>query len=208
MSDSVFTKMPVGQRVSADGTQPHGRAGRTFEQMVSQVHGRYTEQASRGNIFFANTLLTGKVIWSTEAATGGPVLWNGSSTHVAAILGIGFGVYLASNAAVAFGLTGGYDQNVTFATSTAISSECSTLIGSTVSRVSAFSSATTNTNRWFMPLGSLTTEGLDTTDHHFNWIDLGGMIVLPQYSFVSPAVSAAATDVDMEITIVWEEVPV
>ena len=80
MSDAYYRRLFVGETHAADGTQPYGRASRTFEQVVSQVHGQYYEQAKRGNIFFGQATVTAPVIFSTEAGTGGPLLWNGSVT--------------------------------------------------------------------------------------------------------------------------------
>ena len=207
MAQDVLRELFVGETTAGDGTTPYGRATRTFEQAVTQVHGRHYEQASRGNIFFANTLLTGKVIYTTEAATGGPVLLNLSGTHNASILGIGFGVYTAADADGAIGLTGSYGYSATFATSSAITTQGCLLVNSSTPRMEVYSSATTNTNRWFMPLGSIVTAALNLGNSAWNWIDLGGMVVVPSGSAIAVSVSEAIADIDMEITMVWEEVP-
>ena len=53
MSDAYYRRLFVGDTQAADGTQPYGRAGRTFEQLMSNVHAQYTEQSRRGNIYWA-----------------------------------------------------------------------------------------------------------------------------------------------------------
>jgi hypothetical protein len=55
------------------------------------LHGRFYEQASRGNIYTAHAIVTA-VIYTTAAGTGGPLLWNGSTTALASILAVGWGI--------------------------------------------------------------------------------------------------------------------
>ena len=198
----------VGPYVGTDGVRTQGRAGRTGEQMVSQVHGQYYEQSHRGNIFMAQAIITAPVIWTTEAGTGGPLLWNGSSSVKASILAVGWGVSTVSTVAAVIGLTGGYDQTSAPTSTTAIDSQGSLDGGNVTPQTSVYRVGTTGTNRWFLPLGDLNTGALTTRPSTMNWIDLGGMVSLKQYGFVSFAASATASTTVMNVCIIWEEVPV
>ena len=208
MAQDVHRILSVGETTASDGTRPYGRATRTFEQAVTQVHSKYYEQASRGRIFFANTLVTGKVIYTTEAATGGPVLLNLSTTHNAAIIGIGFGTYIASDGVGALGLTGSYGYTATFATSSAITTQGCLLVNASTPRMEVYSTATTNTNRWFMPLIEVGTGATSVITLGQTWVNLDGMVVVPPGSAIAVAASSAMANLDVEVTMVWEEVPV
>ena len=116
-------------------------------------------------------------------------------------------VVAAADADGAIGLTGSYGYSATFSTSTAITTQGCLLVNSSTPRMEVYSSATTNTNRWFMPLGSIVTAALNLGNSAWNWIDLGGMVVVPSGSAIAVSVSEAIADIDMEITMVWEEVP-
>ena len=208
MSNAYERQLYVGPFTGTDGTRSSGRAHRTGEQMVSQVHGRYAEQSIRGNVYMAQAIITAPVIWTTEAGTGGPLLWNGSSTHKASILAVGWGVSTVSTVAAIVGLTGGYDQTAAPTSTTAIDSQGSLDGGNVTSQVNAYRVGTTGTNRWFMALGDLKTGALTTEPGSVNWVDLGGMVTLKQYGFVSFAASATATTTVLNVSIIWEEIPV
>lgn len=82
----------VGQGVgSADGTSPQLRSGRLGDLIASQLHGRYYEQASRGNLFSAmvaattGTIAAGNINGAAAAASTQFALWNplGSGVNLA-----------------------------------------------------------------------------------------------------------------------------
>lgn len=76
---------------SADGTSPQLRAGRLGDLIASQLHGRYYEQASRGNLFSAvlaattGTIAAGNINGAAAAASTQFALWNpvGSGVNLA-----------------------------------------------------------------------------------------------------------------------------
>src|SRR3954468_12104711 len=108
---TIFSVGPPSGVGYADGATPSGpRIAKTGEQVVSELQGRYHEQAARGNIFMAQAIVTAPVIYSTAAGTGGPLLWNGTSTVKASILAVGWGVSTVSTVGAAIGLTGGGGQ--------------------------------------------------------------------------------------------------
>ena len=209
MSNNAYERqLYVGPFTGTDGTRSSGRANRTGEQVVSNVHGDYYEQSNRGNIFMAQAIITAPVIWTTEAGTGGPLLWNGSSTIRASILAVGWGISTVSTVGAAVGLTGGYDQTAAPTTTTAIDSQGCMNGGSDTPQVNAYRVGTTGTNRWFLPLGGLYTGALTVTPDAMNWVRLDGLVSLKQNGFVSFAASATASTTVMNVCIIWEEVPV
>ena len=209
MANEYYRRLFVGETTSADGTQPYGRASRTFEQVTSNVHGAHYEQNKRGNIFMAQAIVTAPVIWTTEAGTGGPLLWNGVSTHDMVILAVGYGLTTESTVEGSFGITGGYGQTAVPTSTTAIDSQGSMDCTSATPLASVFRVGTTGTNRWFIPMGQVSdVAGNTTREAHVTWINLNGIVVVKPNGFVSfMAASATLTTCVVNSFIIWEEVP-
>lgn len=209
MSGNAYERqLYVGPFTGSDATRSSGRASRTGEQVVSQVHGNFYEGSSRGKIFMANAIVTAPVIWTTEAGTGGPLLWNNSSTTVANILAVGFGISVVSTVAGGLGITGGYGQTDAPTSTTAIDNTVCLNSTSTASAVTAYRVGTTGTNRYFFPLMSIYTGALTTQVADMHWIRLDGLISVPYQGFVSVAASATLSTLVVNCAIIWEEVPV
>ncbi len=86
------------------------RQTRTGEMAVTEVHGRYSEQVNRGNVFIASTASTG-IALIVPATTGNhPTLWNplGSGVNIN-IIAVRLGY--VSGTAAAFGLEWAITQN-------------------------------------------------------------------------------------------------
>ena len=71
----------VGQGSFADGTTPPLRSGRQQDLIVSELHGKYYEQVSRGNVFhlgvtWTTTVAAGNVAAATAAASTQFAIWN------------------------------------------------------------------------------------------------------------------------------------
>jgi len=185
------------------------RLGRTGEQIVSTLHGRYYEQASRGNVFTAHAIVTAPVIYTTAAGTGGPLLWNGSTTHKAVILAVGFGVSVVTTVAASLGLTGNTGQTAAPTSTTAVDSVKNCYLGGAAPACTAYRVGTpSSAGNFFHPFGHLHTGALtvDTTGMH--WVDLGGIFVVPSYGWVSIAASATATTTVANFGLIWEEIPI
>ena len=200
----------VGEQNFSDNQTPNQgfRMGRQGEQIHSQLHGRYYEQASRGRLFTAHAIITAPVIFSTAAGTGGPLLWNGSSTHRLAILAVGWGISTVSTVAAVLGLTGGTGQVAAPASTTAVDSVKNCFLGGAAPAASAYRLGTVSAaGNFFHPLGDLKTGALTTEPGSMNWVDVGGMFVVPQYGWISVAASATASTTVGNFAIVWEEIP-
>lgn len=66
----------VGAQSSGDGNSATLRAGRQGDLIVSHLNGRYYEQALRGNLFYAQTALTGVAPGTALGTTGAYTLYN------------------------------------------------------------------------------------------------------------------------------------
>ena len=199
----------VGPRSASDGVSMGSlRGNRTGEQVISLNHGRYAEASGRGKIFMAQAIVTAPVIWTTEAGTGGPLLWNGSSSVVCNILAVGLGQSVAATVAGALGLTGGYGQTAAPTSTTAIDSQSCLYLDTSTPQASVYRVGTTGTNRFFIPFASVGTGALTVVETTLHWIDLGGIVTVPQNGFVSIAASATLTTGVFDMALVWEEIPV
>lgn len=201
----------VGPASYTDNVQPSvgNRYGKHGQMIVNDLHGRYYEQASRGNLFTAHAIVTAPVIYTTAAGTGGPLLWNGSSTHRASIIAVGWGVSTVTTAAAILGLTGGTGQTTAPSSTTAVDSVKNCYLGGQAPAISAYRVGTVAAaGNFFHPLGDLNTGALTTRPGSMNWIDIGGMFVVPQYGWISIAGSATATTTVGNFAIVWEEIPI
>lgn len=201
----------VGPQAYSDNQDPNVgvRLGNHGEQIVGQLHGRYFEQANRGNLFTAHAIVTAPVIYTTAAGTGGPLLWNGSTTHKAVILAVGWGVSVVTTVAAVLGLTGGTGQTSAPTSTTAIDSVKNCYLGGAAPACTAYRVGTVAAaGSFFMPFGDLHTGALTVDTGSMNWFDVGGSIVVPQFGWVSVAASATASTAVGNFGLIWEEIPV
>lgn len=205
---SIDNQAVVGQQSLADGSENRLRSGRTGEQIVSELNGRYYEQAFRKNLFWAHAIVTAPVIYTTAAGTGGPLLYNpAGSTVNAVLLAVGIGVTTVTTVAAALGITGG-PTSAPSAT-TAIDSRTNAFLGQASSvctpyRVGTVSAAGT----FFLPFANLHTGALTVDNAGVLWCDLGGSIIVPPGYFASVAASATASTTVASISMLYGELPV
>lgn len=200
----------AGQQVISDGVVGPIRAGRQGEQIVSELQGRYYEQASRGNMFHAYSINTAPVIWSTAAGTGGPLIWNPSTSgRNVVVLAVTCAVTVVTTVAAALGLTGNTGQVAAPSTTTAIDGRSNALIGGAASIATPYRIGTvTVAGGFFLPLFTLNTGALTVDSAKLGWIDVGGAVVCPPGSWVSLAASATATTTVAQLGMVYAEVPI
>lgn len=200
----------IGPQVAADGSTIPTRAGRLGDTIVSELNGRYYEQAARGRLFVATAIVTAPVIFSTAAGTGGPLVWNPPNSGVnVAVLGVTCGITVVTTVAAALGLTGNTGQTSAPTSTTVIDSRQSGLIGGQASVSTPYRIGTpTNAGGFFFPLLDLHTGALTVDNLGLGWIDVGGAVVAPPGSWVSLAASATATTTVAQLGMVYAEVPV
>lgn len=198
-------ELVTGSRNLADGNQHTMRGGRLGEGMVSQLRGRYSEQASRGNIFIAHNVAAQAVSVALSTTYTGLCLTNpAGSTKDLHILGCNYALSVAPGAIASLHLIGAYSATaVTQGTPLAAPGIQCTRLGASGSLALAASAATIPTPNYIMALGSgFTATNLYATTP--SWIDIGGAIVLPPSSFICIGALTAVTGFGC---FVWSEVP-
>lgn len=199
----------VGPQVGADGAVLATRFGRLGDDIVSELNGRYYEQASRGLLFHAFAIVTAPVIFSTAAGTGGPLIWNPpTSGKNVMVLAVTCALTVVTTVAAALGLTGNTGQTSAPTATTAIDQRSSGLIGGQPSISTPYRVGTpTNAGNFFFPLLQLHTGALTVDNLALGWIDVGGAIVCPPGAWVSLAASATATTTVAQLGMLYAEVP-
>lgn len=213
----------VGQTAALDGTQTNLRQGRTGEIILSQAHGRYYEQTSRGQLFTLTLSATttgiaaGNILGAAAAASTNFAIWNP--------IGSGFNLSITK---VMVGLISGtlatgplyhaviQTSNPTINTVSTNGVAYNNLVGgkSPVARYVAVAAGTALTgasapvvlrtmNLTFSAAAFAAAAGASTL------ADLpdGDLIIPPGYGWV-PQFSAAGTSVLNSYSVTWEEIPI
>ena len=205
-----LSQLQVGVQKAGDGQNPVQRGGQTGEGIVSELHGRYYELASRKQVFaaYAATVAT-----SVPAlATIGLTIWNppGSGVRLA-ITKWTSQVVATSSTCTGIALAGGY-QTTTPTTTTAATSTGSTFINATTlgkSQAVAYNIATVLTIPVVINVLHHNTAAIATTGEDTNAGDLEGSIVVDQGGFVCfTALGAAAAASGHTMSMMWEEIPI
>lgn len=174
----------------------------------------YYDLARQGRVFAAfAAAVTGTVIYSTAAGTGGPLLWNGSASAPtpvnAVILAASAAITTASAADFALGLTGNSGQSSAPSSTTAITTVQNLLIGGVAPACTAYKVGTpSSAGDFFLPLINITTAALTTIPIVDDYVDLAGAVVVPPGAWVSLAGSATGTTSVLQCGLVWAEIPV
>jgi len=200
----------VGPTTNSDGSDAPMRLGKAGEQIFSELHGRYYEQASRGKLFMAQAIVTAPVVYTTAAGTGGPLLWNPPNSGVnAVILAVSFGITTVTTVAAALGITGNTGQTAAPSSTTAIDGRANLFLGQAASACTPYRIGTVTTAGGFLlPFASLHTGALTTETGIAGFIDVGGAILVPPTGWASIAASATASTTVGTFGMIWEEVPV
>jgi hypothetical protein len=207
---AVTVRGQVGPQVVSDGGEQAVRLGKSAEQVVTELHGRYYEQAYRGNLYIAQAIVTAPVIYTASAGTGGPLIWNPPTSGVnVALLAVSIGITVVSTVAAALGITGNVGQTVAPTSTTAIDGNTNAIIGTATPKSRAYRVGTVvNNGTFLLPVADLHTGALTTDTGSTRWVDLGGVVVIPPGGWGGIAASATATTTVAQIGLVYEEVPV
>ena len=206
----MFNEILTGpQSLGSDGAVTKARGGRTGEQMVSELQGRYYENVVRGNCFQAHAIVTAPVIYTTAAGTGGPLLWNNTTTHNAVILAVSMSSSVVTTVAAGLGITGNTAQTAAPTSTTAIDSNVNLLLGGPATRMNLYRVGTpSSAGNFFFPLWQVHTGALTVDTTGTQWVDLGGCIVVPPRGWASIAGSATASTLVANFGMIYAEVPV
>lgn len=199
----------VGGQKAGDGARVLGRAGRSGDLIVSELHGRYYEQALRGNIF---TSYVATVATSAPAtATIGNMVWNppGSGVYLS-ILKWTSQIVATSASTTGIVLAGGY-QTTTPTSTTAATFTGKTLVNqqtAVLGQAKAYSIATVLVAPLVLVVLHHNTAAIATTGEDVIAGDLEGSIVVDEGGFVTmAALGAAAAASAHTSSLMWEEIP-
>lgn len=189
---------------------PNGApGGLANEFVISELLGRYSNLVKLGVVYSAYATLTAPVIFTTAAGTGGPLIWNPPSSGVDAhILAAGFSTSVVTTVAGGVGLTGNAGQAVAPTTTTAIDASGNMLIGGGNSKCTAYRVGTPIAagNR-FVPFAQFHTGALTVDTTGLLWVPFDGIVVCPPGAWVSPAGTATLTTLQIQLALIWAELP-
>ena len=201
MSKVVLTS---GVQGNNDGIAFNARGGRQGEQMVSELHGRYYEQAYRGNLFgitggLTTTTAAGAATF-TGLCVGNPTgsgvnlavnkvfISQGAALTAETELGLMYG---PSTTAITASLTTIFNRKAGGAASAAVATAGQTITAPTAFIVIAGSGS-----------GAITVPGIiPVCGHDFE----GGLLIPPGYFFAS--YTSRVTTTALVFCFNWEEVP-
>ena len=205
----MLNQIAVGPQAASENAVVTSRGGRTGEQIISALQGRYYENAVRGNLFQAHAIVTAPVVYTTAAGTGGPLLWNNTTTHNAVLLAVSMSSSVVTTVAAGLGITGNTGETAGPGTTTAIDSNRNLLLGGPASRMSLYRIGTpASAGNFFFPLWQVHTGALTVDTTGTQWIDLGGCIIVPPRGWASIAASATASTLVANFGMIYAEVPV
>ncbi len=202
----------IGPVTGSDGNQVPFRQGRSGEQIVTELHGRYYENTYRKNVFTAYCQAQA-VTSLTTAACVGLQLWNGSPlTNGVNLVLLKTGGYISVTSASLTGLVlaSGTQQAAAPTAQTAATSIKNNFLGGTAPQATATAAATFTA----APTAHLSLEhntaAIATTGEDFGYlVDLEGSIVVPPQCFVAVnSIGAAGAASAWNGYLMWEEVAV
>lgn len=200
----MFNEILVGQQNQvSDGLVAKARGGRQGEQIVSELHGRYYEQAYRGNMFG----ITGGL---TTTTAGGNATFTGLAVGNPAGSGYNLAinkVFVSQGAA----LTAETEIGVMYGAS-AITASLTTIFnrfgGGKASVATATAGQTITAMTAFIVIcgsgsGAITVPGIMPP----NWVDFEGSLIIPP-GYAIASYTSRVTTTALMFTFQWEEVPI
>lgn len=193
----------VGNPVAtASGAQSLSRAGAQGDLIVSELHGRYYEQAYRGNMF----VVANQAAITTTAALAttftGLAISNPAGSGVNAVVNKFYVAQFAVGAAGGVGIMTGSGA----AAGSLVPRNC--LVGGPTGKVTASAGATIATpvlERLVGSVGSLATTGYGLMPAAY--IDLEGSLIVPP-GFFAASYTTVVTTTALLFGFQWEEVPI
>lgn len=209
----------VGQQIQIDGQPSAQRAGRDGGLVVTELHGKYYEQASRGGLFIGVSAVGGIALIAPAASGGHPTLWNpfGSGVNLS-LVRLALSYVSGTNAPTAIEwaktlLAGSaLGTGAPIATFTDVTPVSALVGGAGVAKgrwaptINTFTAAPT----YHMPTGlALDTMAAASTNAPFSLIvDYDGTCPIAPGAALSLCAQAATTTALFQVSVIWEEVSV
>lgn len=197
---------PIATTASiAPGTQAPARAGQLGETIVTELHGRYYEQAYRRNLYWAaNQAATATSVALSTTNTGLCISNPAGNTYNLVLLKVGITLSVAPAAIAPIGIQTGY-LAAGVVTHTTPLVPASAYIGVGASPTAKADAACTTVGTpaiTAMIMGGFTAAALPSASPAL--IDLEGSIILPPGAWASIYTLTAVTGI---FSFMWEEVP-
>ena len=179
------------------------RMGRQGEAVVTQHHGKYYNQAVRGNLFYAANQAAQAVSVALATTYTGLCVSNpvGSGVNLS-LLRVGIALQAAPAAIAPIGLIAGYSATANVTHTNALT-PANLFLGGNTPLAKADDQATISTPVWIAQLvGGFTAAALFGTSPSL--VDIDGAIVVPPGGFVCIGALTAVTGL---FSMWWEEVP-
>jgi hypothetical protein len=201
----------VGPQVVSDGSFSEIRLGRTAEQVVNELHGRYFEQTYRKNLYTAYAAAVATSLVGT--AMVGLQVWNGSPVSNGVnlvLLKVGGMIVVTSASTTSLVLATGTGQVSAPTSQTAITRVTNNFIGGPAPQATAMNAGTfTNAPTAMMNLMHNTAAIATTGEDTGFFVDLEGSVIIPPQCYVAiAAVGAAVAASGSNLHLMWEEVAV
>lgn len=200
----------VGPQAAADGASVAARAGKTGEQIIQQLHGRYYEATKRGLMFGGS--ITGQVTTVGLATTyTGLCLSNPFTSSVDLVINkVGYAFLVAFAAAASVGLMTGYNATTNVTHTTPVTVRGQRFTGVTSSGSGLLDSAATlptapTLNQIF---GAGLTGAITTIPGIYSGVvDMEGALILPPGAYAALYTSTVSGAAAGAFSFSWEEVP-
>lgn len=201
----ALLQITPGQQANTDQQAGSARGGKQGDLIVSELHGRYYEQAYRGNMFG----IQGTAVTTTAAGAGtftGLLVGNPTGSGVNLVLNK---ITISQVAALTAGTTMGimYGPS-TLSITASLTTIANRMVGGAASRAVATAGQTITSPTTFMLLGG-SGSGAITVPLQIPALtmDLEGSVIIPPGYFVASYTSVASTTA-LLFAFQWEEVPI
>ena len=202
----------VGVQNNPDGPSPIiARAGKQGEQMVSELHGRYYEQAYRKNIYVGSSGATPTVTTVALATTyTGLALINPAASQVnLTVLKVGVSFIVVFPAVATVGVMAGYSPLGTTTFSAAATDGLSSYLnGPRAIGRCALSATLVGTPQLHTVFGSGLTGAATVQTTQWALYDMEGSLVIPPGGYAAIYTSTVCGAAGMAASFMWEENPI
>lgn len=203
---SGISLLSQGEQAPTNGSVP-ARGGKLGDAVLSQLHGRYFEQARNGHLFYAQTPVTGVAPGTTISTTGAYTLYNPSSSVYLVVLAGFMGYVSGTLGAGVVDWVAHTNPAAAAPTGTAIV-PTNALLGGASSVAKPLTTSTVVAGTPIRPFCSLGASLASTAVQPWNVMDdVGGAIIVAPLTAVDlHATAAAGTSPLVVFGMLWEEV--
>lgn len=202
----MLSELRVGPITGSDGAVNPQRADKTGATVCTDAHGRYTEAALRGNLYFASNSIGVATTAGRSATAAGLIVYNPTGSGVnAALIDVTVQSTVDPAADAAVWLVATQALNQAAPTSVTALEVRNAMLGGSCGRVVAYSAATLAAiPNIIKPLQGVTFGTAVGITQVYVKDELAGSLVLPPSMAVAIEASSAITVV---ASMLWEEIP-